>query len=285
MRLEDILAWSARRAGCDEVPADSQVYVEAPADVRRVLVGVDIDVGELLYARDSGYDAVIAHHPVGEHARMRLAEVVCRQVEQMTAEGIAESVASAAVARRLGAVRRQAHMSNHNRVVDTARLIGMPLCNVHLACDILTREVIAGLLAARDHPAATVGEAIGWLGEIPEMAAALTRPEAWIGDPAAALGRWTVAIAGGINGGHPVFREYYAVGIDTILAMHIAEPDLAALQDEVDRGKNLVITGHMAADSIGINLMIEGLEERGIEVTRTSGVIASGGAAGRLPAA
>jgi putative NIF3 family GTP cyclohydrolase 1 type 2 len=274
MKLADILTWSAQLAGCDEVPADSQVYVEADADVRRVLFGVDIDAGELLYAQQAGYDAVIAHHPVGEHARMDFAKVVHRQVDMMVAEGIAPSVAEAAVAARLDRIHRADHMGNYNRVVDTARLIGMPLCNVHLACDIIGRQTLVDLLAARATESSRVGDVVSWLCEFPEMEAALTRPGAWIGAESQRLGRWVVAMAGGTNGGHPVFREYYRHGVDTVLCMHIAEDDLQKLRAEAPPNANLLVTGHMATDSIGINRVIAGMEERGIEVTRTSGVIA-----------
>lgn len=276
MNLQQILDWSARLAGCDEVPADSQVYVESPVDVRSVLFGVDIDVGELLYAQNGGYDAVIAHHPLGEHARMDFAKVVHRQVEQMVAEGIDGAVAEAAVSQRLDPVHRRDHMSNYNRIVDTARLIGMPLCNVHLACDIVGRQMIVDLLRQRAGSETTVAHVIDWLLEFPEFEAALTRPETWIGEPSRKLGRWVVAMAGGTNGGYPVFREYYKAGVDTVLAMHIAEEDLAKLRGEAPPDANLLVTGHMATDSIGINRVIAGLEDQGIEVTRTSGVLPPG---------
>ena len=273
MNLRDILEWSARLAGCDEVPADSQVYVESPRDVRRVLFGIDIDAGELLYAQQAGYDAVIAHHPAGEHARMDFAKVVHRQVDMMVAEGIDRGVAEDAVAQRLDRIHRNDHMGNYNRIVDTARLIGMPFCNVHLACDIIGRQAIVDMLQQRASSDTTVAQVIAWLGEYPEMEAALTRPEAWIGTPSAPLGRWVVAMAGGTNGGHPVFREYYRAGIDTVLAMHIAEDDLHRLRADAPANANLVVAGHMATDSIGINRVIAGLEEQGIAVTRTSGII------------
>jgi putative NIF3 family GTP cyclohydrolase 1 type 2 len=273
MKLADILTWSARLAGCDDVPADSQVYVESPRDVTRVLFGVDIDTGELLYAQQAGYDAVIAHHPLGEHARMDFANVVHRQVDMMVAEGIARDVAEQAVASRLERIHRADHMGNYNRIVDTARLVGMPLCNVHLACDIIGRQAIIDMLQSRASSSTRVGDVIEWLGEFPEMEAALTRPEAWVGDPSALLGRWVVAMAGGTNGGYPVFREYYRAGVDTVLAMHIAEDDLQRLRAEAPSNANLVVTGHMATDSIGINAVISGLEEQGVAVTRTSGVI------------
>ncbi|MDD4079745.1 MAG: hypothetical protein PHP58_08610, partial [Eubacteriales bacterium] len=37
---------------------------------------------------------------------------------------------------------------------------------------------------------------------------------------------------------------------------------------------NIIVAGHMASDSIGINLIIKALETRGMEVIRMSGVIA-----------
>ena len=273
MNLAEILAWTAQEAGCDEVPADSQVYLEAPGDVRRVLVGVDIGVEELLVARDLGVDAVIAHHPMGDRAVLDFARVVERQVAQMAAEGIDEATSRAALALRMGPRERGVHMANVNRVVDTGRLIGIPFCNVHLACDIVARQVVVDTLQSHDHAEATVADAEGWLRDIPEIAAAPSGPETWLGRGDSQLGRWTVAMAGGTNGGHPVFREYFRAGVDTVFAMHIAEGDLQLLRAEAAPESSLVVTGHMGTDSVGINWMVRGLRERGVEVVCTSGVI------------
>ncbi len=274
MNLGDILELSARMAGCDEVPADSQVYVEAPGDVRRVLVGVDTTLAEILWAQQHGFDAVLAHHPLGDRARTRFAEVVGRQVEQMTAEGVARERAEAAVAARVESIHRSTHMSNVNAIVDSARLVGMPLCNVHLACDIIGRNAILAMLRRHDSASATVGDAIGWFDDFPEYARGHARPQAWVGSPASPLGRWTVAMAAGTNGGFPVFSEYFRAGVDTIFAMHIAEDELQRLRGVAEDGDSLVVTGHMTTDSIGINALLTALEERGIEVVRTSGVVA-----------
>ena len=277
MRLQDILDWSAALAGCDHVPADSQVYVEAAGDVHRILFGVDVGVGELILARDAGFDAAIAHHPLGDQARLRMPEVVHRQVDQMVAEGIDRADAEVAVAERLEAPHRAMHAANINQVVDAARLLGFPVANIHLACDIIGRREIEHLIARRTSPGSTVGDALGWLDDFPEIARGLTRPEAWLGDTAQPLGRVTVAIAGGYNGGHPAFSRYYEAGVDTIVTMHVADPDLARLrEDPIAAGKALIVTGHMATDSIGINRVIAGLEEQGIEVVRAGGVVSPG---------
>jgi hypothetical protein len=276
VNLQDILDWSAELAGCDSVPADSQVYVEARSDVRKVLFGVDISLAEILWAQQNGFDAVIAHHPLGDRARTRMAEVIHRQVDQMSAEGIPRETAELAVTARLEAFQRAMHMNNVNAIVDGARLIGMPLCNVHLACDIITRGAIIDVLRAHASSAATVGDAIEWMEEtFAEYSRGHAQPEAWVGSTSNRLGRWTVAIAGGINGGFPVFNEYFRVGVDTIFAMHIDEGELQRLRAVVDENDTLIITGHMTSDSIGINMVIRELEQRGIEVVRTSGVVSA----------
>jgi len=277
VNLQNILDWSAQLAGCDSVPLDSQVYVEATADVHRVLFGVDISLAELLWAQQNGFDAVIAHHPAGDRTRTRFGELIrSRQVEQMTAEGISRDAAEAAISARLEALARRVHMSNINAVVDSARLFGMPFCNVHLACDIITRTAIIEMLRRHEREGATVGDCIEWFDDFAEYSHGHARPEAWVGSTGNALGRWTVAIAGGTNGGFPVFSEYFRAGVDTIFAMHIDEEDLQRLRAAADADDTLVVTGHMTSDSIGINVVIAGLEERGIEIVRTSGVVEGG---------
>jgi putative NIF3 family GTP cyclohydrolase 1 type 2 len=275
VNLHDILEWSARLAGCDEVPSDSQVYVEAPADVHRVLFGVDISLAEVLWAQQNGFDAVIAHHPLGDRTRTRFAELVrTRQVAQMAAEGIAADIAEKAIATRLETIARRTHMSNVNAIVDSARLFAMPLCNVHLACDIITRNAMMDTLRRHQDGSSTVGECLRWFDDFAEFAHGHAQPEVWVGSPTSSLGRWTVAIAGGTNGGFPVFNEYFRAGVDTVFAMHIDEGELQRLRTAAQPDDSLVVTGHMTSDSIGINVVIAGLEERGIEVVRTSGVVA-----------
>ncbi len=274
MNLHDLLVWTAELAGCDSIPADSQVYLEAPGDVRRVLFGIDIDGSELLYARAAGFDAVIAHHPMGDRARMDFAKVVHRQVDMMIEAGIPRDVAERAIQQRLDRPHRIDHISNVTHTVDTGRLIGVPFANIHLACDIIGRQMIIELFTERDHSGATVADALAWLDDFQEIKHGLTRPEVWVGSPGSSLGRWVIAMAGGTNGGYPVFREYWRAGVDTIFAMHCAEDDLQRLRADAPEGKSLAVTGHMATDSIGINTVIAEMNQRGIEVTRTSGIVA-----------
>jgi hypothetical protein len=273
MNTDEIMQVALEQAALDAVPADSAVHIPG-AGLRRALFSIDLEVGELLFAREAGFDVVVSHHPAGDGpSSVHFTDVMWRQVDQMLEEGVDEPVARAALAERVATVHRRRHMTNHNRVLDTARLLGLPLMNIHLPPDIVTREVLRGILSRTIGPDSTVAELITTLSAIPEMEASLVKPEAWVGRPENRLGRTTVAIAGGTNGGYPVFRAYYEAGVRTILAMHIDEGDFLRLRAEAAPDWNFVVTGHMPSDSIGINRLIWGLEDRGLECTRTSGII------------
>jgi hypothetical protein len=234
VRLSEIMAMANRLAGCHETAPDSQVYLDG--EVRRVFAGIDIDIGELLLARSLGVDGVIAHHPIGSRARLGLPEVIERHEGQMTVAGIPKSIAHEMMLARQRPVAHGLHAANYDRAVDAARLLKMPAMNIHLA-------------------------------------ASLVQPELWLGSPQNPVGRWVVQMAAGTNGGAPVYRTYYEHGYDTILAMHIDERDLRELEQLQRPGANLVITGHMPSDSIGMNRILGELEQLGIEVIAGSGVI------------
>jgi hypothetical protein len=270
---DEIMAVALEQAGLTEAPADSAIYV-AGSQLRRALFAIDVDVGDILYARDAGFDVVVAHHPVGGGPLSpAFTDVMWRQVDQMVEAGVAEPVARSAVAERVGTVHRRRHVLNYNRVLDTARLIGLPLVNIHLPPDIVSRAFLQQLVAKSASADTPVGELVAALARVPEMAGALAPPELWIGEPENPTGKTAVMMAGGTNGGYPVFSAVYSAGVDTVLAMHIDEGDFVRLRNEAPPERNFVVTGHIASDSIGINRLIWALEDRGLECVRTSGII------------
>jgi hypothetical protein len=272
VRLSEIMAIANRLAGCAQTPADSQVYLDG--EVRRVFVGIDVDVGELLLARALGADGVIAHHPIGSHARLGLAKVIEGHETQMRAAGIPAEVAHEMMLARQRPVAHSLHTTNYDRVVDAARQLDMPMMNIHLAADLIGRQFFIDFVGrVVDGGATTVGGLLGELKTIPEMEASLVQPELWLGEAENPVGRWVVQMAAGTNGGAPVYRTYYEHGIDTILAMHIDERDLRELEQLQRPAANLVITGHIPSDSIGMNRVLDALEKQGIEVIAGSGVI------------
>jgi hypothetical protein len=270
--LTEIMALANGLAGCADNPPDSQVYLDG--EVRRVYVGIDIDVAELLLARTLGVDGVIAHHPVGSHARLDIPDVIERHEAQMTAEGIPADSAYKMMLARRDPVAHALHTSNYDRVVDAAQQLQMPMMNIHLAAEIVGRQYFIDFVGrAVDSDGTTVGNLVDELKTIPEMEASLVQPELWLGRSENPVGRWLVQMAAGTNGGAAIYRTYYEHGINTILAMHIDDRDLRELEQLQLPKANLVITGHMPSDSIGMNRIIAALEQRGLQVIAGSGVI------------
>ena len=77
--------------------ADTSILNGRPdTEVKKILVGIDIEVAELLLAdrirAQEGLDLVIAHHPEGK-AYARLHEVMQVQVDILRQAGVKEAVA------------------------------------------------------------------------------------------------------------------------------------------------------------------------------------------------
>ena len=84
-------------------------------------------------------------------------------------------------------------------------------------------------------------------------------------------GKVVVSHGAGTNGGYEVAKTYFKYGVGTLIYIHISYGDLEKLKKEV-KDKNLIITRHIASDSVGINPFIKELENKGINVT-TIGVV------------
>jgi len=75
-----------------------------------------------------------------------------------------------------------------------------------------------------------------------------------------------VSHAAGTNGGYEVAKTYFKHGVGTLIYIHISSADLDRLI--ADGVGNLIVTGHIASDSVGINPFLKALEERRVSVTR-----------------
>lgn len=270
MTTKEIMDLALQMAGLSEVPADSGVYVESQT-VRRILVGVDIDSGDLMLARDKGFDLVLAHHPAGDNARINGMQVMKRQIEVMTRVGIPINKAQKALAERQRGLLNAAHGGNWSKVTGAARVLGLPFMNVHMPCDILTENYVQQVLDKVLTPTSTVQDLCDALMTIPEYQNALTRPIIRVGAPGDYCGKPYVIMAGGTNGGPAVAKAYFDAGIGTLISMHVPEDVVKAVKEQ--NIGNWIVAGHMASDSIGINLLLAELEKRGCEVVRLNGIM------------
>jgi hypothetical protein len=272
LTTEEIMQVALDLSRLRDVPCDSGVHVRGDT-VRRVLATIDCDVADLLMAGTLRCDTVLTHHPEGP-ASLHGWKLIALQIEQMVECGVPVARAEAAIQRRSQSVELGSHARNYARVVQAAQLLKVSFLNVHLPCDVIARRLIAEKMAPFNRPEsrATVAEVIAVLQEFPEQRLAATEPKVRLGAPDRLAGRVTVAMAGYTNGGVEVLKAYFEAGIGTVLMMHFPEADLKEAREQKLAG-NLIVTGHMASDSIGINVYLDELERRGLEVIRAGGII------------
>jgi hypothetical protein len=270
MNTDDLMQFALDMIGWESIPADSAIYVQGK-DLRRVLFGLDIGTGELLMARQLGYDAVIAHHPIG--LPHRVWPVYERHVDLMTAAGVPEEAARAAVQPKLRTLQVNGQARNYEQVPQAARRLGMPFLNIHFPLDELGRRVMQStvdeLLTVQ--PGASLAAVAGALADLPAARRAETDVAIRLGEPDAPAGKVLVCHAAYTNGGYHVAGTCFQHGIDTVIYIHISPADLERLQAE-GRGQ-LIVTGHIVGDAFGIAPYIRALRARGLQVDVLSHVL------------
>lgn len=102
MTTDDIMSLALEMSAYARIPEDSAIFVPAQR-VRRALFGLDVGVAELQLAKSLGVDLVIAHHPPA--LTVDVWKVFLRHVEFMTAAGVPEDAALAAVAEKVDGLR------------------------------------------------------------------------------------------------------------------------------------------------------------------------------------
>lgn len=266
----EIMELSLELVGWDSVPGDSTVYVPGD-DIETALVGIDLESPEVQLAKREGYDLALAHHPAGGDARLNFSAVLDTQVEFMTDHGVPRERAQDAIADLRRNSEHGAHASNYRHNPSVAELLEQPYMNVHLAPDELGRRAFVEVVESLDADA-TVGDLKSALYDaFPAFQDAKTDVETRVGDDDNELGSVAVHHAAGTNGGASVAKAYFDHGVDTVLYIHVGGSDTAELREAYGDEKNLVVTGHIASDAVGLNEFVDALEDAGVECTTISG--------------
>jgi putative NIF3 family GTP cyclohydrolase 1 type 2 len=256
--------------------SDSRILYGNPKIlVKKILVGIDTDSAEILLAdrlnqKGAKIDLVLGHHPIGI-SLAALHDVMDLQVDAYANVGVPINVMDALMKQRSDQVKRKIHPGNHNQIVDTARLLDIPLVNLHTIWDNLGDEFIRNYLFKSSFE--TVGDLLDYLMELPEYQEAArgkNAPEIVSGGPKHRVGKVAVFFTGGTNPSKEIYAELGKAGIGTLVDMHIPEEGLEELKK---LHVNVINAGHMASDSIGANLFLDLLEKRGIEVVVAGGLI------------
>ncbi|MFA5336126.1 MAG: NGG1p interacting factor NIF3 [Candidatus Omnitrophota bacterium] len=242
--------------------ADSRIlYGEGSTEVKRILVGVDVEAAEVILAdrlnqKGKKIDLVMAHHPEGR-AWASFYEVMNMQPDIWAKFGVPINVAEGIMRDRVKEVERRVMPANHTRAVDAARLLGLPMMCAHTPADNHVVSYLQKLMDAKGPD--TVADVIDVLKEIPEYQRAMkvnAGPRVFFGDPKNRAGKVFVDMTGGTEGPTNMFEKLEAAGVGTIVAMHLGEDHLKNAQ----KGHiNIVIAGHISSDNLGLNLLFDKL--------------------------
>lgn len=272
MNTNEIMSIALELAGLDKIPEDSGVIVEGE-NIKKVAIGVDMELAEMMLAKELGADLVITHHPSGGSPRINLHKVMDNQIDRMVEAGVPINKAQKALSETKGKIERALHVSNYDRAVSAAKLLKMPFMGIHTPADIIVERKVQKLLDnnLNDNPKATLQDIIVALETLPEYQKTLAKPVVRVGSKDDFAGKAFVTMAGGTGGGVNVAKAYYEAGIGTLVCMHMPEDTIKAIKEQ--NIGNVLVAGHMASDSVGINEIAKALEEKGIEIIRMSGLI------------
>lgn len=254
-------------------PDTAILYGKPAIEVKKVLVGIDIEIGELLLAdrirQEQGLDLVIAHHPEGK-AHAGFFEVMRIQVDMLVKAGIPNKVAHELVENRMREVERRVLPSNHMRSVDAARLLDMPFMCVHTPADNHASWFIKNLMdKEKPKKLSDIVDILEGVAEYKEAKKQGAGPRIILGNPKREVGKIFVEMTGGTEGPREVFGTFYKLGIRTLVSMHLSEDHFKKVKEN---NLNVVIAGHISSDTLGLNVLLDRIEkEETLEVLNCSG--------------
>jgi putative NIF3 family GTP cyclohydrolase 1 type 2 len=245
-------------------------------EIKTVMVGIDIDPAEVLLANELNkqgkkIDLVIGHHPIGK-SLANLQDVMDMQVDVFERAGVPGSISEKMMEERIGQVSRGVAPINHFQQVDMAKLLNISLINIHTPADNSVWKFLDDYMAEKKPE--TLGEVMEAIKEIPEYAEAAKMnaggPTTFSGNEKSRAGKIVIDMTGGTGGSEKIYEKLGQYGVGTVVGMHIGEKHR---EEAVKHYINVVIAGHIASDSLGMNLVMDKLEKAGIEIIPCSGFI------------
>jgi putative NIF3 family GTP cyclohydrolase 1 type 2 len=250
------------------------LYGDGKLEVKRILVGIDIEIGEVLLAdrlaeRGQKIDLIISHHPEGR-ALAGFYDVMHMQADILNKLGVPINVAEGILKERISEVKRRVMPVNHNRAVDVARLLNIPLMCIHTPADNGVTRFLQDLMD-KEQPE-TVEQVLDKVMELAEFQQAARNnapPTILVGAKNNRCGKVFVDMTGGTGGSKEAFEKLTKTDVGTVLGMHIGEDH----RKEAEKNHiNVVIAGHISSDSLGLNLLLDNLmQQEKLEVVCCSG--------------
>ena len=257
--------------------ADSRVLVgDLNKKIVCILCGIDMETSEILLANElnkqgAKIDLILAHHPEGR-ALQGLGDAMKLQEHIMESAGVPINITEKVLAPRIAEVKRALHADNFNRVAMAAELLGMAFACFHTLADNQVYAFLEKNVSNKKHR--RVKDVIEALLKIPEYKISAeqgNKPEVVSGSENSYAGKIVATeMTGGTSGSDKIFEKLEHAGVSTILSMHCGEKHREMAEKH---HINVIVAGHMASDSLGMNLLLDEFEKRGVKIIPASGLI------------
>jgi hypothetical protein len=243
------------------------IFGDPGKKIKNVYTAVDAGVPELLVVNElkkqgEPIDGIIIHHPTGAGA-YTMTGVVELQRYNWIRNGANPKKADKIFE---GMVRDEEiglKAGNHLAVENAANFLDIPVMCIHTAIDNVVQAFFESLVLPGGFN--IIEEMLEDINILPECSMALTQGDGpyLIGKGKVKPGKIMVDMTGGMDPDSSIFPLLRKAGINTLVAMHYNQENIKAI---TKNRINAVIAGHMASDSIGLNLFCDRLEEMGIGI-------------------
>ena len=270
MTTNELMDIALKTANLDKMPEDCGILVEGK-DIKKVLMGVDMDTAELMLAKQLGYDCVVSHHPRNTNAD--LVDLMDTHIRKLEALGVPRNKAQKLLEERKTELNYRFHVANTRRSESAAKLLGMPYLCLHTPADIISEKIVQKFLDKKfsGKPDTTVQDVAQALEGIGEYKNSARKPVIRVGSKESYAGKIYVLMSGLTGPGSKILKEYFEAGVGTLVLMHIPEKDAKELKEQGIG--NVVIAGHMSSDSLGLNKLAKEWAKKGVETTMMSGIV------------
>jgi len=256
--------------------SDSRIlFGDLNTNIKKVIVGIDMETGEILLTyllnrdKSAEIDLIVAHHPEGT-ALAQLYDVMKLQADLLAQAGISISIAEQLMDKRISEIERRLLPVNHNRAVDTARILGIPFICIHTPADnCVTHFLTQTFKKEKPYKLKDIMDILKGIPEYKTQNLLQVAPKIVSGSEDSRCGKIFIDMTGGTSGSKEIFDKFANSGVSTLVGMHIGE-------DYLEKAKkanlNVIIAGHISSDSLGFNLLFDEIEkEQRLEFIGASG--------------
>jgi hypothetical protein len=252
--------------------SDTTVYSTGLGEaIQAIYTGINIGKGDFPVIEDINdrrspdkpqVNFVLGHHPVGQAMTPEFARVMDLQTYLLTEAGLPLNIAWDLLEERKPEIERMVLPIIHEEVPQVAALYELSLGNVHTPADSAVYRYISRVVSNNTNERTTVGKLKELLLEIPQYRNGYcnrTTMQIINGKESSPIGKVHYHLTGGTTGNPKEIEYLKEAGVNTLIVMHMPEE---WVKEEVKEHKmNVLVAGHYASDSIGVDLFLYYLQD------------------------